>query len=265
MLVLESTYGDRRHEGRRSRRERLRAICEHAFADGGTLLVPAFSIGRTQELLYELEDIVHRHGEQPLGPRRWRDVRIVVDSPLAADFTAGYARLQAHWDAEARARLARGRHPLDFAQLTTVGDHAEHLRLVDTLARRREPAIVIAASGMCSGGRIVNHLKALLGDPRHDLLFCGYQAAGTPGRALQALGPRGGEVLLDGQRITVRAQVHTLAGYSAHADQQDLLNFACRMRRPPRHVRLVHGEAGAKATLAARLRERLPGAEVVVA
>lgn len=271
VLVLESTYGDRRHAGRRERRERLRAICEHAFGNGGTLLVPAFSIGRTQELLYELEEIVHRHGDQPLPPAaaaagvaHWRDVPVIVDSPLAADFNAGYSRLQAHWDREARRRLARGRHPLDFAQLVTVGDHAAHLRCVERLARSGRPAIVIAAGGMCSGGRIVNYLKAMLGDPRHDLLFCGYQAEGTPGRTIQREGPRGGSVVLDGRRLDIRAAVHTLPGYSAHADQQDLLNFACRMRRPPGQVRLVHGDAAAKARLAELLLERLPGAEVVV-
>ena len=121
---------------------------------------------------------------------------------------------------------------------------------------------------MCSGGRIVNYLKAMLGDARHDILFCGYQAAGTPGRDIQARGPKpgqeGGTVRLDGQDIRIRAQVHTLAGYSAHADQADLLNFVTRMRRPPRQVRLVHGDEAAKATLARLLRQRVPGLDVVV-
>jgi metallo-beta-lactamase family protein len=123
---------------------------------------------------------------------------------------------------------------------------------------------VIAASGMCSGGRIVNYLKAMLGDPRHDVLFCGYQAAGTPGRAIQQHGPRGGWVELDGQRISIRAGIHTLGGYSAHADQADLLRFIGRMRRPPRQVRIVHGDDAAKQTLAERLRAQHPGMEVVV-
>ena len=134
----------------------------------------------------------------------------------------------------------------------------------DYLARTARPAIVIAASGMCSGGRIVNYLKAMLGDPRHDVLFIGYQAAGTPGRNIQQYGPRGGWVELDGQRYTIRAGVHTLDGYSAHADQQDLLNFVGRMRDKPRQIRLVHGDAGAKAALAAAIRERHPAIEVVV-
>ena len=162
VLVLESTYGDRLHENRKTRVERLRALCEKVFTNRGTLLIPAFSIGRTQELLYELEAIIHEHGARPAAPGlAWKDVTIVVDSPLAADFTRGYAKLRRHWDAEARAVLAGGRHPLDFAQVKTVGPHEHHLRVVRHLAETREPAIVIAASGMCAGGRVVNYLKAL--------------------------------------------------------------------------------------------------------
>jgi metallo-beta-lactamase family protein len=266
VLVLESTYGDRAHESRRTRRERLRALCEHAFTNRGTLLIPAFSIGRTQELLYELEAIIHHHASRPAARGMpWGEVNILVDSPLAADFTAGYARLKHHWDAEARRTLARGRHPLAFEQLTTIASHDDHLRTVAHLARTAYPAIVIAASGMCGGGRIVNYLKAMLGDPRHDVLFCGYQAAGTPGRTIQTYGPRGGWVELDGQRITIRAGIHTLGGYSAHADQRDLLNFVGRMRHAPKQVRLVHGDEGAKQRLATLLRERHAGMDVVVA
>lgn len=265
VVVLESTYGDRIHESRRTRRQRLQALCEHAFGNGGTLLIPAFSIGRTQELLYELEEIIHRHRQRPAAAGLpWGEVDVIVDSPLAADFTAGYAQLRSHWDKEARRKLAAGRHPLAFEQLTTIASHTAHLKSVEALARSARPAIVIAASGMCSGGRIVDYLKAMLGDARHDVLFCGYQAAGTPGRDIQTYGPRGGYVDLDGQRIDIRAGVHTLGGYSAHADQKNLLDFVGRMRTPPRQVRLVHGDDGAKRTLAGLLRQRHPGVEVVV-
>ena len=106
--------------------------------------------------------------------------------------------------------------------------------------------MVIAASGMVSGGRVVNYLKRMLGDPRHCVLFTGYQGAGTTGRDIQRYGPRGGWVELDGERITIRARVETVSGYSAHADGQDLLNF---VRRPPRHIRLVHGERHAQQAL----------------
>ena len=265
IVVLESTYGDRRHESRKDRRQRLQALCEHAFGKKGSVLIPAFSIGRTQELLYELEEIIHRNRQRPAAPGiDWDDLDIVLDSPLAADFTAGYAQLREHWDKEARRKLAAGRHPLAFEQLTTIDDHKTHLQTVDYLARTARPSIVIAASGMCSGGRIVNYLKAMLGDARHDVLFVGYQAAGTPGRAIQTYGPQGGYVDLDGQRIDIRAGIHTLGGYSAHADQKDLLNFVGRMRTKPAQIRLIHGGDDAKATLAQALRQRHPGTKVSV-
>ncbi|MEQ5802007.1 MBL fold metallo-hydrolase [Halomonas sp. H10-9-1] len=243
-LVLESTYGDRRHEDRRHRRARLKAAIDRALENGGTVVIPAFSIGRTQELLYEMETLIHR-----AGTRRWRELEIIVDSPLAARFTAVYRELRPWWDAEAHARLRAGRHPLSFENLYTVNSHEEHERTVAYLAESHRPAVVIAASGMVSGGRVVNYLKRMLGDPRHCVLFTGYQGAGTPGRDIQRHGPRGGWVELDGERIDIRARVETVSGYSAHADGQDLLNFVRRMRRPPRHIRLVHGERHAQQAL----------------
>jgi metallo-beta-lactamase family protein len=102
---------------------------------------------------------------------------------------------------------------------------------------------------MCSGGRIVNYLKAMIGDARTDILFSGYQAAGTPGRAIQKYGSRGGYVVLDGQRYDIRARIHTISGYSAHADQQNLVNFIKRMRKQPKQVRLIHGEPDAQESL----------------
>jgi len=114
--------------------------------------------------------------------------------------------------------------------------------------------VVITGNGMCSAGRVVNYLKAMLGDPRHNVVFVGYQAQGTPGRAIQQFGPQGGFVDLEGERIEIRAGVHTLGGYSAHADQKGLVNFVTRMRHWPEQVRLVHGEVGAKRELAKVLR-----------
>jgi len=268
-VILESTYGGSLHEQREQRHQRLGALVEHAFADGGTILIPAFSIGRTQELLYELETLVHERaasGARASGEWQWQwqDLAVVLDSPLAADFTAGYSRLRRFWDEEASARLDAGRHPLDFAQLLTVDSHADHQRMVNYLSHNHRPAIVIAAGGMCAGGRVVNYLKAMLGDPRHDVLFVGYQAAGTPGRDIQRYGPRGGWVALDGERIDIRAQVHTLAGYSAHADQQNLVDFIAAMDPLPQEVVLVHGEERAKRSLQAVLQARFAGVSVRV-
>ena len=265
VLVLETTYGDRVHENRRDRRARLQAVVEHALEDGGTVIVPAFSIGRTQELLYEFEDILHRQRLRP-GPHAaaWGGLRIFLDSPLAQRFTALYRELQPFWDAEARARVRAGRQPLSYAQLVAIDSHEDHLANVRRLARSREPAVVIAASGMCAGGRVVNYLREMLGDPRHDVLFVGYQARGTPGHAIQTYGPRGGYVELDGERVDIRAGIHTLSGYSAHADRDDLTRFVTRMRHLPGEVRLVHGEDAVRAAFAAHLQGATGGRTRVV-
>lgn len=260
VVVLESTYGDRVHESRRFRRQRLQAVVEKALGNGGTVIIPAFSIGRTQELLYEFEDIFHRQAVKPgRHAARWAQLKIYLDSPLAGRFTRLYRELQPFWDAEAQRRLKAGRRPLAFDQLVAVDEHSEHQANVRRLARSGEPAVVIAASGMCAGGRVVNYLKAMLHDPRHDVLFVGYQARGTPGSVIQSFGPRGGYVDLDGERIVIRAGIHTLSGYSAHADQNDLVHFIARMRHWPAEVRLIHGDDPARAALARKISEATQG------
>ena len=245
LLVLESTYGDRLHEDRRTRRQRLQALLVKAMEDKGTVLIPAFSIGRTQEVLYELEEILQR-GE-------FAGVQVILDSPLAERITEAYRELKPWWDKEALQKVARGRNPLAFPGLVTVSEHGDHLKMVEDLRRTGRPAIVVAGSGMCTGGRIVNYLRELLGDPRHCVLFVGYQAAGTPGREIQHYGPQGGYAYLDGEKVVIRAHIETIGGYSAHADQAGLVRFATRMRRPPEVIRLVHGEVGPKAVLAEKI------------
>lgn len=265
VVVLESTYGDRLHENRRDRRQRLKGIVEHALNNGGTVIIPAFSIGRSQELLYEFEDILHREARSPdRHAARWAKLPIYLDSPLASRFTTLYRELQPWWDKEALARVRTGRQPLAFEQLVAIDDHEAHLANVRRLARSGEPAIVIAASGMCAGGRVANYLKAMLHDARHDVLFVGYQAPGTPGHAIQTFGPKGGYVDLDDERIAIRAGIHTLSGYSAHADQHDLVRFVTRMRHPPREIRLIHGSAAAKMSLAEKLIDATSGKSVIL-
>lgn len=256
MVVLESTYGDRLHEGRKERKDKLQQVIELALQDRGVILIPAFSIGRTQELLYEIEELIHRNQQRFVARNLpWQELEIILDSPLASRFTELYRQLQPFWDAEAKSKLRRGRKPLAFEQLTTIDNHQDHLHTVDYLKRKARPCIVIAASGMCTGGRIVNYLKALVGDPRTDILFSGYQATGTPGRAIQQYGPQGGYVSLDNKKFDIKARIHTISGYSAHADQKDLVNFIKRMRIKPRRVRLVHGEPDAQLTLRTQLEE----------
>ncbi len=263
-LVIESTYGDRQHEDRKARRNRLRAVIEKALLDGGTVLIPAFSIGRTQELLYELEGLIHDLTSLPAG-KDWQHMQILVDSPLASEFTQVYRKLKPFWDAEALQRLSQGRHPLDFEQLFTINSHEQHITAVNRLRSTGEPCIVIAASGMCAGGRMVNYLKALIEDKRTDIVFVGYQAKGTPGRMIQQYaGKKDAYIILDEERFTLRAQVHSISGYSAHADQRDLLNFIRRMRKPPKQVRVVHGDDQAKQTFAEQVQKILPLTEIVI-
>ena len=249
-VVIESTYGDRLHQHRRERVTQLEQVLLRALQDNGTVLFPAFSIGRTQELLYELEAIMHKlRGKTLHRGLRWDELQIIVDSPLAARFTAAYEALKPCWDNEAKQRLRQGRQPLSFEQLHTMDSHQDHLALVQYLASSRQPAIVIAASGMCEGGRVVNYLKALLRDSVHQVVFVGYQARGTLGAAICRYGPDGGYVEIDGERITIGAQIITLSGYSAHADQQGLLRFVSGMTKRPEQVRIVHGDDAAKHSL----------------
>jgi metallo-beta-lactamase family protein len=263
LLVLESTYGDRNHQDRKQRQQRLQSVLAKALSDKGTVLIPAFSIGRTQELLYELEDIIHRMKGQALYQElEWQQLDIIVDSPLAASFNAVYHQLKDFWDQDAKQRLASGRHPLQFEQLLTVKSHEDHQKVVRHLAETARPAIVIAASGMCTGGRIVNYLKALLQSEVHQVLFIGYQARGTPGAALLELGSKAGYLKLDGQDYLVRAEVLQLSGYSAHADQQDLLHFVSQMQKRPGQIRLVHGDHKAKQELKLKLEAK--GHKVVI-
>jgi len=262
-LILESTYGDKNHCGRKQRQQQLRNIIEKAMQNNGVVLIPAFSIGRTQELLYELENIIYQCSKKSSGNPLWQSVEIIVDSPLANKFTEKYQQLSDYWDAEAQKRQHQGRHPLDFSQLVTINDHKTHLQTVDYLKQSARPVIVIAASGMCSGGRIMNYLQALLADERTDILFTGYQAQGTPGRDIQHYG-QGGYVYLEHKKFPINAGVYTLNGYSAHADQNNLLNFVKRMKNKPEQIRLVHGDKQAKQQLQQLFLDQYPTIDVII-
>lgn len=252
LLVLEATYGNRLHESRERRIERLGQILAQALADGGKVYVPAFALGRTQELLYELDRLFTDASSQQQGPDRlrFRRIPVFVDSPLGLELTKITSELSAYWDREATALLKKGDHPLDFDNLYGVGRHKDHLRLLEMAG----PAVIIAGSGMCTGGRILDHLKEGLEDPKNDILFIGYQAAGTPGRAIQEYaGKPNGYVLLEGEHCRIRARVHVLGGYSAHADQRELLEWVRAMPGKPKQIRLVHGEPAARKALAGEL------------
>ena len=233
LLILESTYGDRNHEGRKSRIEVLRKILGMALDDEGIVYIPAFSLGRTQELIYELDRI---------GTK----VPVFIDSPLGLEITKIYSGLSGYWDKEARALKAKGDHPIDFEGLYAVERFRGHKQLLEMDG----PAVIIAGSGMCSGGRIVDHLKAGIEDSRNDIFFVGYQARGTAGRDILKYSKRpGGYVMLDGERFDIEAKVYQLTGYSAHADQRGLFEWVASMPERPGRIKLVHGEADAQEAL----------------
>ncbi len=220
LLVMESTYGDRNHPDRKGRVEALRKLLDKALADEGTVYIPAFSLGRTQELLYELDRIGLK-------------VPVFVDSPLGLAITKIYSSLEGFWDKEAKDLKAQGDHPFDFKGLYAVERYQDHKKLLDI----KGPAIIIAGSGMCTGGRIVDHLKYGLEERANDIFFVGYQAKGTPGRKMIE------------KKIPVKAGIHTLTAYSAHADQRMLVDWVHSMPQPPKEIRLVHGEGGARRAL----------------
>jgi len=182
---------------------------------------------------------------------------------MAANFTEQYKNFKHLWDSEAKRKVAKGRHPLDFKNLTTVDSHKEHMAIINYLSSRQTPAIILAASGMCTGGRIVNYLERFLGDKTTDVLFVGYQGAKTLGREIQKYGPRNGYIFINNTRITINAKVHTISGYSAHADQNGLIKFVTGMHKKPSHIKIVHGDDEAKSALANKYREVLVDGELV--
>lgn len=224
LLILESTYGDRRHAGRKERVETLAGLLDKALSDNGIVYIPAFALGRTQELIYELDRIK-------------TTLPVFVDSPLGLGITKIYASLEDFWDQEAKDLKARGDHPIDFKSLYAVDRFRDHRALLDI----KGPAVIIAGSGMCTGGRILDHLEKGLQVPENDVFFVGYQAKGTLGRRI-----------LDG-KTKVNACVNVLSGYSAHADQEGLVNWVRSMPELPGEIKLVHGEPLAQKTLAKAL------------
>lgn len=240
LVLLESTYGDRNHRDRAATVAELGEILAHARADGGNVVIPAFAVGRSQELLYWFAE---HFDDWQLAP--WT---IFLDSPMAAKVMAIYDRHEALFDAGAE-KLWRGRRrPFKLPNLR-VCETTEESRAIN---RIHGGAIIIAGSGMANGGRVRHHLANNLAFARHHVVFVGYQAAGTLGRILVNRAP---QVRLFGEEIPVRAAIHTVGGLSAHADRRGLIDwYASGRDRPP--VVLVHGEDDARHALADALRER---------
>jgi len=215
---------------------------------GGNVVIPAFTVGRTQDLLYELNP----YAESGRLPR----ISTFVDSPMAISAGEIYRRHPECFDDEARAHLARGDDPLGFPGLVLTRTRDQSKRINST----REPHIIIAGNGMCTGGRVQHHLAQNLGREESTVLFVGYQAEGTLGRKL-----RDGARTVDmfGKSFDVRAHIESLDAYSAHADRSEILGWLGGFGKFPQKVFLVHGEPAASASLAASISRQF-GAETVI-
>ncbi|HLI19336.1 MAG TPA: MBL fold metallo-hydrolase [Rhodanobacteraceae bacterium] len=256
LVVMESTYGDRLHKSREDTIAELASIFAAAHKDGGNVVIPAFAVGRTQELLYFFAGHFDAWG---LGA-----FRLFLDSPMAIRVTAAYDRHEDLFDADARKLWSTRPHPLRLPNLTLTTDGESSRKINDI----HDHAVIIAGSGMCTGGRIRHHLRHNLGNPAAHIVFVGYQASGTLGRTIVEGAKR---VRLFGDEIPVRAHVHTVGGLSAHADKDGLSAWYGKISgHPP--VCLVHGEDPGRSRLAAELKTKwgskvtlpMPGMRVMV-
>ncbi|KPA17660.1 metallo-beta-lactamase [Candidatus Magnetomorum sp. HK-1] len=255
ILCLESTYGDRLHDSRADRIQQLGQMLVRALSDEGKVYIPAFSLGRTQELLYEMDRLFTDPTLKEQFPELSKIKRIPVflDSPLGTNITRLFSKLSKYWDKEAQKLKKRGDHPIDFKYLYTVENFRQHQRLLDMPG----PAIIIAGSGMCTGGRILSHLQVGLPDWRNDIFFVGYQASGTLGNEIVRFGKRtSGYVYIDDNRVDIKANIHTLSGYSAHADQNGLIDWVQKIKEKPGEIKLLHGEPDAQKALREKLLEK---------
>ncbi len=250
LLIMESTYGNRDHKGRADRIEQLGILLEKALKDNGKVFIPAFSLGRTQEFIYELDRIFTK-GIDKFPVLKEKDIPVFIDSPLGLEITRIYSKLETFWDKEAKDLKALGDHPIDFPGLYSVKSHVHHEYLLDL----KGPAIIIAGSGMCTGGRIINHLAKGLASSQNDVFFIGYQAEGTTGRDIVRFSKKqDGYIRLKGQEVKIKAGIHVLSGYSAHADRAGLLSWVKAMPKKPCLIKLVHGDKNAQQSLLERLK-----------
>ena len=256
LVVMESTYGDRLHKSREDTIAELASIFAAAHKDGGNVVIPAFAVGRTQELLYFFAEHFDAWG---LGA-----FKLFLDSPMAIRVTAAYDRHEDLFDVEAKKLWSTRPQPLRLPNLTFTADGEASRRINDI----HDHAVIMAGSGMCTGGRIRHHLRHNLANPAAHIVFVGYQANGTLGRIIMEGAKR---VRLFGDDIPVRAHVHTVGGLSAHADKDGLSAWYGKIAgHPP--VCLVHGEDPGRSKLAAELKGKwgsevtlpVPGTRVVV-
>ena len=241
-LVMESVYGDRTHEAGDERKQRLAAAISRAAAKKGTLLIPCFSLEKTQVLLFELDSL--------LGEARIPKIPVFLDSPLAIKVTDVYRAFRRQLNGDVQHELQRGNDPFTFPNLKMTMDASEG----KTIDREPPPKIIIAGSGMSSGGRILEHERRHLGDTNNMVLFIGYQAVGSLGRQIQD-GAK--SVRINHEDVRVRARIETISGYSSHMDSDHLLEFAATGEGVTERIYVVMGEPKAALFLAQRIRDYL--------
>lgn len=246
-LIIESTYGDRVHEPIQSAAAKLAQIVRRTYERGGKLIVPAFAVGRTQQLVLLLHELTNAK-EIPSFP-------IFVDSPLAVDVTEVFRKHPELYDVEAANFLNNRQDPFGFHRLTYVRDVNQSKALNDL----HGPFMIISASGMCEGGRILHHLKNNIGDPRNTILLTGYQAENTLGKKIEE---QWLEVPIFGEPMRLRAEVQKLDALSGHADREEMLAWMQPIAAGLKKVFLVHGELDQQSAFASAIRERY-GLDVV--
>jgi metallo-beta-lactamase family protein len=240
-LVLESTYGNRLHD-QKPAEEKLAHVINESLQRGGVLVIPSFAVGRTQELLYFIRELE----EQKKIPA----VPVYVDSPMAVKATEIFRKRVGDYDLGARILELNGKHIFETGRIQFLKD-AEQSKALHSIPGR---AIIISASGMADGGRILHHLEHRLPDQKNTVLFIGFQAEGTRGRSILEGKPL---VKIHGMEIPVQAHIENISGFSAHADYQETLAWLMGFNRPPLKTFIVHGEPDASASLAEKIRTKL--------
>lgn len=237
-LVMESTYGSRLHMRNDDKAKIFLDVVSETLDHGGRVVIPSFAVGRTQEILYEIDKIKDSHKDDEEFQRKYQQLMktpVFVDSPLAISATEVFKKNTDLFEEEVQEKLRHGDHPLEFPglQFTRTADESKALN------ETYYPSIIISASGMCDIGRIKHHLKHNLWNPSSTILFVGYQAPGTLGRSIV---DGADKVKIFGEEISVNARIEYIEGYSGHADQEWLLNFVYSFIKKPKHIFLVHGE-----------------------
>ncbi len=253
-VIMETTYGDRVHPSNSMDVKKLMDIIRDTAKRGGTTVIPSFAVGRTQELIYELNKVYDSDSEYR---KDFEDIMVYVDSPMATTATEVFRKNAQVFDDEMKEYITRGDNPLDFKNLKFMRTSEESMQL----NANTKPKVIISASGMCEAGRIRHHLKHNLWNSRASIIFVGYQAEGTLGRYLLD-GAK--EVTLFGEKVQVNARIHNLEGFSGHADKNGLLAWIGGFKKEPKHIFLVHGEQASKEAFAETLRNKLGYEPVVV-